>query len=442
MQPLPPNEAIDAKASLLAAVGTLTFRDWTGDRDPCSIGTNVGCPALPFQRWRNFKEAFTPEFVANAIQETTGPVRHLADPFGGSGTAGLAAQFLGVRPTLIEVNPYLADLIEAKLTQYDIDEVRDCYAWLVDRVFTAKSPRTPSFAGAPKTFIEPGVDGRYVFSKEVARRIVVYRQVIDQLSSPSIRRLFRVILGNIVVAVSNVVISGKGRRYRRDWAARVPQPDTLDGLFRSSTEITVYDIHRYSARPSREYTVIRGDSRTLLQSIDEIDLAVFSPPYPNSFDYTDVYNVELWSLGYLDGPDANLALRKATVRSHVQIAYDIDGTPYPSRRLQNAITKLTNVRQTLWNRRIPEMVSAYFSDMGNVLSALASKLRPKGRIYIVVGDSRYAGVQIPVAKVLVDFAPHVGLSVQRTEPCRSMRVSPQQGGQPGLPETLLVFEKP
>ena len=34
------------------------------------------------------------------------------------------------------------------------------------------------------------------------------------------------------------------------------------------------------------------------------DLAVFSPPYPNSFDYTDVYNVELWAMGYLRNSDA------------------------------------------------------------------------------------------------------------------------------------------
>ncbi len=36
----------------------------------------------------------------------------------------------------------------------------------------------------------------------------------------------------------------------------------------------------------KDYVVLRGDSRELLGSIDEADLAVFSPPYPNSFDYT------------------------------------------------------------------------------------------------------------------------------------------------------------
>ncbi len=98
------------------AIGcALSFHDWTGNRDLLSIGTNVGSKPLPFQRWRNFKEAFAPELVAQAVGEMGGHVEHVLDPFAGSGTTGLAAQFLGVRPTLIEVNPYLADLIEAKL---------------------------------------------------------------------------------------------------------------------------------------------------------------------------------------------------------------------------------------------------------------------------------------------------------------------------------------
>ena len=50
-----------------------------------------------------FKEAFAPELVERALHETSDTVRHIADPFGGSGTTALAAQFLGISPTTIEV---------------------------------------------------------------------------------------------------------------------------------------------------------------------------------------------------------------------------------------------------------------------------------------------------------------------------------------------------
>ncbi len=425
-----------------AACCALSFQDWTGGRNVLSVGTNAGSDSIAFQRWRSFKEAFAPELVEYAVSEMNKPVRHIVDPFGGSGTTGLAAQFLGVRPTVIEVNPYLADLIEAKLARYDINAVRDSYVWLIDHVSATKSFGPPYFPGAAKTFVEPGVGGRYLFSTGTARRIAIYKQIISQLPDPDIRRLFLVILGSVVVAVSNVVVSGKGRRYRRGWENRPPDPSRVDHLFRESAESAIYDLRRYEARLCRDYTVLRGDARILLESIEGTELAVFSPPYPNSFDYTDVYNVELWTLGYLDSSEANLALRKATLRSHVQIGRDMSGAEYPSKLLTATVGRLEKIQEHLWNHRIPGMVAAYISDMGSVLATLRQKLCRSGRVYMVVGDSRYAGVHVPVAAILAEIAPAVGMRVRHCEPFRSMRVSPQQGGQHGLAESLLVLQRP
>jgi hypothetical protein len=433
---------MSTSVSNIASGCALGFRDWTGGRDVSSVGTNSGSEPIAFQRWRSFKEAFAPELVEQAVEEMNRRVRHVVDPFGGSGTTGLAAQFLGVRPTVIEVNPYLADLIEAKLARYEIDDVRDSYSLLMHSVSILKTVRPPYFPGAPRTFVEPGVDGRYLFSKETARRIAIYRQAIAQVPSPEIRRLFTVILGSVVVAASNVVISGKGRRYRRGWENRGEDPSRLDSLFQQAAEDAIYDLHRYAARRCRNYTVLRGDSRKLLASIEGAQLAVFSPPYPNSFDYTDVYNVELWTLGYLRNSESNLALRNSTLRSHVQIARDMSGADYPSKLLADTVARLQAARKSMWNPLIPDMVSAYISDMGDVLTSLHQKLCRGGRIYMVVGDSRYAGVHVPVAGILGEIAPIVGMAVKRIEPFRSMRVSPQQGGQHGLAESLLVLERP
>jgi hypothetical protein len=429
-------------ASYSATGYALSFRDWTGGRDVSSVGTNAGSRPIAFQHWRAFKEAFAPELIEHAVAEMNRPVGHIVDPFGGSGTTGIAAQFLGVRPTIIEVNPYLADLIEAKLARYEINAVRDSYAWLINHVSMTRSIAPPYFPAAPRTFVEPGLGGRYLFSKGTAHRIALYKHFIFQLSNPDIRRLFLVILGSVVVGVSNVVISGKGRRYRRGWENKPEDPRRLDCVFRQAAEGAIYDLHRYEARLCRDYTVLRGDARVLLTSVEDLELAVFSPPYPNSFDYTDVYNVELWTLGYLHSSEANLDLRNATLRSHVQIARDMSGPDYSSKLLKHTITKLENARKRLWSPHIPDMISAYISDMGQVMATLRQKLCRRGRIYMVVGDSRYAGVHVPVAAILGEIAPTVGLTVRRIEPFRSMRVSPQQGGQHGLAESLLVLQRP
>lgn len=419
----------------------LSFDDWTGRRSVPTVGTNSGAAVLPFQSWRRFKEAFAPELVERAVEESPGEVRTIVDPFGGSGTSAIAAQFLGARPTVIEVNPYLADLIEAKVAPLDLDRAAAELRRVVETVAADRGTARPVFPGAAQTFVEPGQDGRWIFSRALAARILAYRSAIDTILDTDIQRLFRVTLGAALVPVSNVTISGKGRRYRSGWERRQVSAYDLDRLFREGVAQAFYDLRRYRARRCRDYTVLRGDARDLAAAVGPHDLAVFSPPYPNSFDYTDVYNVELWALGYLSGRTENLALRHATLRSHVQIHRDMSYGHLPSPLLIEVIAALQECRAQLWNPNIPEMIGAYMADMATVLKGLATGLRAHGRAYMVVGDSRYAAIDVPVAVILAEIAPSLGYEVLCLEPCRSMRASPQQGGRQELAETLVILER-
>lgn len=419
----------------------VAFRDWTGNRPIATIGTNAGAIALPFQEWRRFKEAFAPELIDQAATETPGNINHIADPFGGSGTTALAGQFLGVRPTTIEVNPYLADLIEAKIAPIDVDAAAVAFGRVVERAGHSEAITTPKFRGAPATFVEPGVDGRFIFWRDVARRLIAYRDAINLERDAAIQRLFRVILASATVPASNIVVSGKGRRYRRGWQARRPSPDVIDSWFRDGVLRALYDLRCFSDRKCRDYRLLRGDARQLVGDIEPLDLAVFSPPYPNSFDYTDVYNVELWTLGYLDSAEKNTALRKQTLRSHVQIYRDMSFHGVRSPTLLRTMEELEAASARLWNRHIPAMIGAYTADMAIILKGLADKLSAKGRIYMVVGDSRYANIDVPIAAILAEVSPGLGLRPLRIEPCRSMRASPQQGGRVELAESLVVLER-
>jgi DNA modification methylase len=422
-------------------VGCVRFSDWTKHRAVATLGSNQGSTTLAFQNWRRFKEAFAPELVARAVDETAGRVAHVTDPFGGSGTTALAAQFLGVHSTTIEVNPFLEDLIESKLAKYDFDRVVSGFRKVVTYAHDVWVNPENLLAKCPRTFVEPGVDGRFIFSLSVAARLCAYRQAIEPIDDLNVRRLFNVILAGIVVPVSNIVVSGKGRRYRKRWAERTVDRNEVDRLFGESALGAIFDLRRFEARPCRSYTLHRGDARELVTDLESVDLAVFSPPYPNSFDYTDVYNVELWALGYLNSADDNRSLREATLRSHVQIGRDLSYEDHGSRTLRAALGDLGLVRERLWDRNIPDMIGAYFSDMHRVLAGLRNALRSGGRIYIVVGDSRYAGVDIPVGNILCELTEGLGLNPIRIEPFRSMRASPQQGGRRELAESLLVFER-
>ena len=419
---------------------SVTFAEWTQSRSIVSFGTNAGAEELPFQTWKKFKEAYPPELIARAINESAIPVRNCLDPFGGSGTTALACQFIGVHPTTIEVNPFLADLIEAKLAQYDADALARDLGVIAGQLSETQDNALEELSYLPATFIEPGVKGRWIFDRIIASRVFALLTAINKTTEDSHRRLFLILLGGVLISVSNVVISGKGRRYRRGWRDRKRLPNCVDQAFFKSAQRAISEIHRYANRLESSYELVRGDCRTALNG-GTWDLSIFSPPYPNSFDYTDVYNVELWMLGYLRNSDVNRVLRQATLASHVQISRTFALPPEGSLKLDTVMEELVEVRSLLWDHRIPEMVGAYFADLMGVVEHISRSLSPGGSTWLVVGNSRYAGVEIATADIIVELAEASRLRVKGFEPFRSMRSSAQQGGLPDLAETLIMIDR-
>ncbi|GAA3760815.1 site-specific DNA-methyltransferase [Terriglobus aquaticus] len=421
--------------------GQSIFEIWTGARDLHCYGTNAFSAELPFQSWRRFKEAFAPELIHRAVESSAIPVRTCLDPFGGSGTTALASQFLGVYPITIEVNPFLADLIEAKLTKYDTTALARDLGRILRQRRTNDRNLAEWASGLPATFIEPGDGDRWLFSRAVGTAVLQLLAGLDRIENPSHRRLFRVVLGGILVDASNVRISGKGRRYRANWRHSQPSAQEVVSSFAEKAQQAIVEVHRFDHRPEQRYKLIRGDCRNQGSSIKEVDLVVFSPPYPNSFDYTDVYNVELWTLGYLRSSQDNHRLRKSTFSSHVQIKRDFASAPKDSRSLNRVLKCLELSKDQLWSRHIPAMVGGYFADLAALLNSLQSSLRAGGSIWMCVGDSQYNGIRIPTAAILAELSRPLGFIVTLSEPVRSMRSSPQQGGKEELPETLLVLQK-
>lgn len=390
-----------------------------------------------FQRWFHFKEAFSPEFVSEAISKLGYRPSHVIDPFGGSGTSAITSQLLSIDATTVEVNPFLADVIEAKLSRLTSEKLLSAAA-----EFQARLIGTPAdlsrLAHLPATFIEGEGKERYIFPADVAGRIAQYLTCIDAIEEADVQRLFRVLLGAVLIDCSNVYVNGKGRRYRGAWKANQPTPAKLDECFGHQFNTCFEDVLRFEDRPRSSVTVINGDARTALKDVHEkADLIVFSPPYPNSFDYTDIYNVELWVLGYFSSAADNTTLRNQTLRSHVQIRRAYEGPKNTSQRLTGVLDALATRRDTLWDPTIPDMVGAYFRDLELVLEQAQRLLKPSGRAMMVVGDSRYSEVRIEVAAILAELARSMGFSRVTTREVRQMRSSAQQGGSFQLAESIV-----
>ena len=109
--------------------------------------------------------------------------------------------------------------------------------------------------------------------------------------------------------------------------------------------------------------------------------------------------------------------------------------------MNSVLERLNESRPNLWSRWIPDMVGGYFADLQTILRNIHHPLTSKGKVWMVVGDSRYSGIQIETAKIISELAPDIGYRVEAIEPFRSMRSSAQQGGHPELAESLVKLTK-
>lgn len=401
--------------------------------------SNQGATKIPFQRWFHFKEAFSPKFVTDTLGALPYKVDKCLDPFGGSGTTAVTCRMLGISSIVVEVNPFLADLIEAKLFPLSAAGFCSTYEQLLSELVIEPCDRAP-IKGMPATMTEPGLKGRFVFAADVyatIRAIVRASAVLE----PELARLLRVLLGAVLVPNSNVTINGKGRRYRRGWETRRKSAADLIGSLDDAVDRAAADLSLYSGLRRGRHVIHRGDARSALASTKQADVAIFSPPYPNSFDYTDVYNLELWMLGYLKSGAENYTLRHQTLRSHVQMKWRSTEQLAISDTLEGTLNALRSARADLWNKHIPEMIGFYFDDLVGIFSHLRRILAPGHHAIIAVGDSQYGGIHVDVASILVECVARLDFRLTERGAIRSMRNSSQHGGRFELAEHCLMFER-
>lgn len=410
------------------------------DRDLSVFGQNL---SLPRHRWYEFKEGFSEELVREAIYETSVGSRSLRilDPFVGSGTTLVTAGQSGHEVTGIEVNPFLAFASRAKCSPGQWSEAG--FDDQMEAVMSASKFEIPSPLEGQSTFTEGPHSKRWLFNRSVLRGFAALDSALagaDGYQAP-----LRLALFGSLMECCNAKRDGKCLRYRQGWESQGLNSTDLRSAFAKRAKMVADDIiqHPFDAHG---LTILEGDARMLLDDLakEQYDLVVTSPPYLNSFDYSDVYRPELFVGGFTRTNDELREIRLKTIRSHVQINWPRSSV-ISSPMLPPLLEHLSNSK--LWDHRLPAMVQAYFADMAEVLNKTAPLLRPRGKAWIVVSTSAYAGVEIPVDLILADIGARNGWRLVGVYVLRQLRASGQHWAQiePNsklpLRESLIILQR-
>jgi len=152
-----------------------------------------------------------------------------------------------------------------------------------------------------------------------------------------------------------------------------------------------------------------------------IDLAIFSPPYPNNIDYTEVYKLEAWLLGLYPEHSDFRSQRLRTVRSHPSVRYE-DVYQYESSPHAEDVSELLAPligaipKGDRYTNGRTQVVRGYFDDMLRTLFAVYDRLRPGGHLVYVVGNSLHGSPRhrllIAADLVIARLAEIAGLQVE------------------------------
>lgn len=374
----------------------------------------------PFQRWYRYKEGFSIELVKRLIKEQVMSEKGtILDPFAGSGSTLIGANELGYKGIGFEVNPFSYFLSDVKLKNYTYEEIEQ-FKLFYEKVINDNNGEFP----LPKlSFADK------VFNDDVKKKLMAVKQNIVNLrknnQNLNVINLLKLGWLSAIEELSNYRKAGNGLKKRKlKNPIILTEEDVyykLDHIYASMYVDLKSNQHERNVKLFND-TCLNMDKYVEDESVTGI---IFSPPYANCFDYTEIYKLELWFGDFVSDYSDLKSLRMTSLRSHLNANLKEDMSNLYSLPLLEEIISIIEEKK-LWDKRIPTMLRLYFHDMFRVIEKCYSALERDGFCSIVVSNSSYGGIVVPTDLLFAYFANSVGFEIDRIEVARYIITSSQQ----------------
>jgi len=378
----------------------------------------------PIQRWYRYKEGYSVQLMTKLFKEygvKAGDT--VLDPFCGSGSTLMQAKLDKFESFGFEINPFSAFLGKVKTQNYSKKDLVD-YQAALDHIIKYFEKKNNDNADIPKLSIV-----KKLFDHEVLVFLLQIKTLIFKITNIKVRELFFLGWLSILEEVSHHRKAGNGLKIRREIKGINRNLQFAKTTFHNKLLEILEDLP-YAIEVSKGVNspVIFEQSALTLSGVMKkggVKAVIFSPPYANCFDYTEIYKVELWMGGFVKEYSDLKVLRGKGIRSHLNgFLKSEDRTKKSIPELDSVITGLN--RCELWDKRIPSMVSSYFDDMFEVLDQIYVALKKGGYCAIVVSNSAYGGIVVPTDLLFSAYAEKIGFKVINIEVARFIITSSQQ----------------
>jgi DNA modification methylase len=413
------------------------FTDYHNNSETQRLVRSLDIKDYPIHRWYYFKEAYSPNLPIWVIERIrlkyNGKIQSVLDPFFGSGTTGVSLAQVGFSVTGFEYNPfiYLLGQTKALYPSMDFSNINQAIQSI------DFSEPNPAFPMPDLTTIS---NPEYFSFSEVQILLKVVNQIYS-LNLPAPTQHF--LLVGVAGAIDDIAHLRKdGRALRFEIK---PNRAQAEQAIKKRWYAMLEDVGKISYKGSIE--VKRGSALNLSELENStFDLVLYSPPYLNNFDYSEVYKLELWLLGLISSGESWRVLRKSTIRSHPSIKFDETAYLQSELTTQDIASKLKEMGNSVClendntRRTMRPVIEGYFDDMFLALKEQWRVLKPGGFLAFVVGNSRHKYLPIATDVILGAIAQRIGFRPLEIIIFRKRNGRTRQKGY--LRESMVLMQKP
>ena len=352
----------------------------------------------PVYNWFYYKEAYSPEFVSQMLDEfkINGKV---LDPFCGVGTTLLASKSKGIFSAGIDSSPLAVFASRVKSADYSEEDLQAVEKSLA-LMFQEK--------GYPRLrWVFELFQVEKAFPPANLRDILLMRERLEKAETENARNLLLLALVSILPMCSFVLKDGGVLKIVKKSVAPAKE------MFKRKVKRMVKELRESPIQGPLPHISL-GDARKMPFEDESFDALITSPPYLNNIDYTKVYGLELSLLEM--SFRATAEARKGSLRSFITSKAEAENLPPEIEEIAS---------------RIP-IAGTYFADMENVLKETKRVLKPGCSSCCVVSNSVIHETHIPVDEILAEIGERLGMEaeimvgLERTADVRPVKVKTRE----------------
>jgi hypothetical protein len=398
--------------------------------------TYVGNKKTPFLRLYRYKEAFSQDLVNYYIKKfELGHDDYVFDPFSGMGTTLYSSMLKGIPSIGIDRLPLAVFLSNTFPKFYEINpgQLIEKYNYILSII----DQITPSEIADDVKIMKGG------FDEHILIQLRKIKATIETMKNPY-HDIFQLLLLSILTECSYTAKDGQYLRYKKDKI--IPEPLEALKLKINQAEEDLIKTKNVLGKNEIDLKYIPmtylGDIRNLsnIPFNKKPTAIITSPPYPNRYDYSRIYSVEL-CFNFVKNFEELKDIRFDLLRSHIEVKIEKEEvSSHPC--VKEVLRELENKK--LNNKKIPDLINGYFIDMEIAIQQMGEYMADKAKIVLVVDNVRFEGEVIPVDLILSDFAGNNGFETKEILVSRYKGNSSQQMGRYGrvpVRESILLWER-